>query len=185
MSTEAEIQEALLRMIKVACRNHTVIEGTVVAGSVDQDNCWCDVLIDDGTSSITFQEVPLKVLTGSVASIIEYPADGSPVLMKFRDGNQDRPQIDKIQIVDTVVINPGTLTQFGEGEDGGMVLVNPLTVALNAGQNDSNTLKKLIANWTPVPDDGGASLKALLAEWCAEELPMTKTADIESTTITQ
>lgn len=181
---EQDVADALHRMIRVACRNHTVIEGTVVPGSVDKTNYWCDVLVDDGVSSVTFVEVPLKVLTGSAASLIEFPADGSPVLMKFRDGNQDRPQIDKIQIVDTVIINPGTLTQFNQGSNGGLVLVNPLTEKLNNLENLVNDLvDKFNAHTHNVTAVGSPTGPNLDPETTV--LTPTVAADIENENVTQ
>jgi hypothetical protein len=172
-----ELGDALTSFVKHMVRGHVVYEGTV--DSVDETNFVCDCDID----GVTFYAVPLKVLTGSQASVIELPVVGSNVLLTFRDGNIQRPQIIFIDNVDKLLVNCQTSVIFNGGNLGGMVKVIPLNEDLNALQNDVNTLKKVFQTWTPVADDGGAALKAAAASWAGQELTVTEQSSIEDKSI--
>jgi hypothetical protein len=184
MNDEMDIGPALIDAVHSITRGHTIIEGTVLAvytdpGDPDNPSFTADVQVGEST----FNNVPLKVLVGSQASVIEIPAVGSNVLMTFRDGNIQRYQMLFIDQVDRLLITCQSKVQFNQGQLGGIVKVIPLTTALNAGQNDTNDLKTLIAGWTPVPNDGGASLKAILATWYNDQLTVTEQSTIEDSTI--
>jgi hypothetical protein len=172
-----ELGEAFGNFVKHMVRGHVVYEGTVSA--VDTDKFTCDCMITD----TPFYAVPLKVLTGSQASVIEIPVVGSNILLTFRDGNIQRPQILFIDQVDKLLINCQTLVEFNGGNLGGMVKVIPLASAIEAIQNDINTLKQDISGWTPVPNDGGSALKIATAAWASQQLQITEQSDIEDTTI--
>lgn len=179
---QMELQDSLLRMMRVASRNHTLIEGTVV--DVDTEAYTCTVQIGDSQDTITISDVSLEVLVGSPASVTFLPAIGSACVLTFRDGHQDRPQLLKLDQVDTVIINPKTKVIFNDGENG--VPLTPQTVIeLNGPENDLNELKNLISTWVPVSGDGGASLKTLLTSWFNSKVNVTKNSDIASTRIFQ
>jgi len=180
---EQELTEALLNMIRVASRNHTVIEGKIV--SVDETAWTCDVEVNDGVTSMTVGDVPLETLTNNKATFIFTPNKGSDCLLVFRDGNQDRPQLLKIQSARVISAAPTEKWVFGKGDQGGIVLVNPLTEHINTVEEDLNELKTLISSWVPAPGDGGASLKALLSEWFASKITPTTAEDLASKTIFQ
>lgn len=180
---EMELQEALLRMIRVASRNHCVIEGVIT--DFDNEAFTCTVQCGDGENTIEFSDVSLEVLVGSQASFTLLPVIGSDCLLVFRDGHQDRPQMLKIDQVDIIQANPKTKFIHGTGEDGGLPLSSKVAEEENKAQNDLNTLKDLISGWTPVSGDGGASLKLLLTTWFSDRITPTKQSDIESTTVFQ
>lgn len=175
---EMELQDALLRMIRVASRNHTLIEGTVT--DVDVDAYTCTVEIGDNEDTIEIEDVSLEVLAGSPASVTFLPVKGSACVLTFRDGHQDRPQMFKIDQIDTVIINPKTKIVLFNGEHG--IPLTPETVKeLNSAQDDVNNLKDLIAGWQPVDGDGGASLKLTLSAWLGQKIHKTVEKDIAST----
>lgn len=180
---DAELSDALLRMIKVASRNHTVIEGTI--DSVDEEAYTCEVTVGDDISSVTFSDIPLETVINSRASVTFIPEDGSNCLLCFRDGNQDRPQLLKTDKVKDIYFNPSGITQYGDGSNKGVPLVIPLVEHMNNPENDLNNLKNLIAEWVPVMGDGGASLKTLLSDWFASLIPITQVDDIQNMKVIQ
>lgn len=184
MSKEQEYIDSMLRFIRVAVRDYTIVEGT--ATNVDaMVNFTCDVIVDDGTDVATFPDVPLEVEIGKAASIIIEPEEGSAVLMMFRDGHKDRPQLLKVSSVKNVTINPTGKITLKLGANGGVPMVMPLTDHLNVIENDRNTLRDAISAWEPVPDDGGAALKLALAGWLGTEITPTQQQDLENPDIVQ
>ena len=63
----------------------------------------------------------------------------------------------------------------------GLVEGTPLGVVLLA--DELNTLKQVLTSWTPVPQDGGASLKASVASWAGRQLQLTRQSDYEDTKV--
>lgn len=73
------------------------------------------------------------------------------------------------------------LIQFDGGENGGVPIAENVAEKIKRIEEDVNNLKDLITSWTPVPNDGGAALKAVLANWFAQKLlPVTSSADLEN-----
>lgn len=71
--------------------------------------------------------------------------------------------------------------QFDGGENGGVPIAENVAEKIKRIEEDVNNLKDLITSWTPVPNDGGAALKAVLANWFAQKLlPVTSSADLEN-----
>lgn len=192
--TEAEymeLGEALHRFIGVKMRNTYVVDGTVVAGSVDADpsnssSKWtCSVKT---TSGSIYTNVPIRVLVGSQASLVEVPADGSACELYWRNGNFGRPQAQKFDQIKKVYISAGDTEQgviFNGGQNGGLVFVNNLVSRLNILEQDINILKKAFSTWSPVAMDGGAALKAAAAVWYAQQLTETVANDVENKAILQ
>ncbi len=74
---------------------------------------------------------------------------------------------------------------FNGGDLGGLVRVEDITKRLNLIEKDINKLKTAMSGWTPVPQDGGAALKAAAASWAGSQLTPTKRGDYENTKIKQ
>lgn len=181
---EDELAEAFVKMHKVLSRDYTIFDG-IVSGDVNENALTCTVKVGDSQSEAIFTDVSIEVLKTAGLSVTSIPNVGSAVLMCCRDGTKDRPQILKVFSAAKIYINPTTLTQFGKGENGGLVLVNPLVTQLNGPEKDLNELKDLIASWVPAPGDGGAALKTILTQWFAIKIPVTVADNIQSKVITQ
>lgn len=76
------------------------------------------------------------------------------------------------------------LVEFNGGQNGGIVISAKVAEQLNNLERDINDLKRTIAAWVAVPQDGGASLKTTLAAWTGRELQETVQAAIENKKIT-
>lgn len=75
---------------------------------------------------------------------------------------------------------------FNGGANGGLIKIQDLVDRLNAVEADINILKDAISNWTPVSQDGGASLQVKLGAlptgvgWTNSPLTETQISDIEN-----
>jgi len=81
-------------------------------------------------------------------------------------------------------IDKNTVT-FNGGGLGGLVKVEDLTKRLNIIEKDINKLKQALSGWSPVPQDGGAALKAAATPWAAASLIETVRGDYENEKIKQ
>ncbi|WP_294591568.1 hypothetical protein [uncultured Rikenella sp.] len=66
------------------------------------------------------------------------------------------------------------------GGFGGTIKAEQLTARLNAIENDLNQLKKIFAEWTPSPQDGGATLFVRSVIWSTSPLRLTQRTDYEN-----
>jgi len=186
---DAELSNALIRTIKGATRGHNVIDGIVE--DVNETAFTCSVSVGDTTNPATYFDVPLRVLKSQQASIIEIPKVGTGVIICFRDGNLGRPQILAIHealkilvICDDIEFTSNKIV-FNNGQLGGMVKVQDLVNKLNTLEQDLNTLKTVFSGWSPVPNDGGAALKAAAGTWFSQHITPTQKSDLENTKIKQ
>lgn len=182
-STEQELTDALLRMMKVASRDNTLVDGTI--NDVDLTRYTCDVLVKDASSEVLFSDVPLETVINSQASFIFIPNIGSHCVICFRDGNKDRPQLFKVDSARIIRANPTELWQFGDGSNGGLVLVRPTVDHVNVIEKNLNALRDLIQAWVAIPGDGGASLKVALASWLTDSITPTVEKDLANPKVTQ
>jgi hypothetical protein len=196
-SAEKIIHDGLIRFAKMATRASILIEGIIV--SVDETNFTCVVSIqstntDGSTTNTNYNNVPLKVLIGSQASMIEIPTVNSNCTLMFRDNNIQRPQLYQVDQCDKILLQiGGTITLqidssgfiFNGGTLDGMVKVNSNVDRLNKIENDINTLKTAFSTWVVVPSDGGAALKTAAGTWFGTQLTKTVKADIENEKIKQ
>lgn len=128
----------------------------VVVGFV-ADGAAGVVLLTDEVESV---EV---VISGDTARITA-DKDGVRVLM----GDDTSAELMK----EGVILNGGGL--------GGIVKVEQLTEHFNAIENDINELKNIFSAWVAVPQDGGAALLALTANWAGNLLTPTQRGDYEN-----
>lgn len=128
----------------------------VVVGFV-ADGAAGVVLLTDEVESV---EV---VISGDTARI-SAGKDGVRVLM----GDDTSAELMK----EGVILNGGGL--------GGIVKVEQLTEHFNAIENDINELKNIFSAWVAVPQDGGAALSALTANWAGNLLTPTQRGDYEN-----
>lgn len=180
---EMEASDALQNMVKVLVRECTIFDGVIT--DVDPVAFTCTVHVGDSVSGVDFGNVILETLINESSSFILIPAKNSPCIMAFRDANPDRRQIIKAHNIDKIVANPNTLFQFGDGTNLGIPMVTPTVAKINALENDINSLKELIAGWVVAPGDGGGALKAILATWFAQTLPVTIVDDLQNKKVTQ
>lgn len=66
------------------------------------------------------------------------------------------------------LLNDGVMEIGGDADF--MVRFGPTKANIEELQNDINNLKSIISAWVPVPNDGGAALKAALSSWYGSAL---------------
>lgn len=177
---EAQLSEAFIRAVGTLTRSMLVCDGTITQVNTD---FTCTVQVGTGTDIANYRGVIMRTLIGQQASVIEIPKVGSKCTIVFRDGNSGRPQLLMVDQTDKLLINCSQV-EFNGGKLGGMINVVDMVDVVNDIKKDNNTLKQAFAAWVVAPEDGGAALKAITADWAASELSPTVRTDIEDTTIT-
>ena len=195
-SQEKEIHDNLIRFGKMITKASSLIEGVI--DSVDEVRFTCDIAVnssnpDGSTTKTIYNDVPIKVLKGSQASLIEIPAVGSDCLICFRDNNIQRIQLVSCDKCSKVLVKFNTQTLqidtngfvFNGGDLKGLVKLSDLITKLNNLENDINNLKTAFTSWLVVPSDGGSALKTISATWAGANLTPTVEADLENVKIKQ
>jgi hypothetical protein len=194
---EEQVTEAFLRFGRMFAKGSIIVEGFIV--DVDEEKFTCTVNVPRSVNGKTvnnnFFNVPLKILRGSQASILEVPAVSSVCLLTFRDNNSQRPQLYMVDKCDKILVKIGDKTLqivddepsfiFNGGNQGYTVLLSSLVTKLNNIEKDINNLKAAFRNWVVTPYDGGAKLKAAAATWMAVDMIKTQESDIENKQIKQ
>lgn len=72
--------------------------------------------------------------------------------------------------------------EYNGGTNDGIVKINPLVEKINAIENKVNAFVQAFTTWIPIPGDGGAALKTLVAS-IAQITPITGKSDLEDTKI--
>lgn len=171
----------------LAERFNQSLSHTVTVRKVEDD--YAEVEEFDGDAPI---RVPLLCLNAGSAVLKVKPKQDSTAIILYTEGDVNRPifvgftEVEEINVMvgESSVQITNDVIKFNEG-DTGMVFADKLTDRLNKIENDINALKSAIASWTPVPSDGGASLKVATSTWCAQRLVSTQLSDIENDKITQ
>ena len=155
--------------------------------TVDEKARTCDCRTIEGKGIIDIPNVQLMADVDD--GLLMLPTVGSTVIVMY--SKRSRPfvvmysQVDKILMISgssVISVKDGAI-QFNDGSYGGLIQIKQLISKINTLENDLNTIKKAVSTWTPVPNDGGAALKAASATWAATTLIKTQQSDIENTTI--
>jgi len=94
--------------------------------------------------------------------------------------NKPAKIIIKMQNLSFVMDNEGSLIQFNDGNNNGLVKVADLVTKLNTIESDLNDIKQVFSTWTPVSQDGGAALKTAAASWASSVISETQQTDLEN-----
>lgn len=129
--------------------------------------------VADGSAGVVLltDEVESAAITVKGEQETTATLDESGVTIKVADNTS------AVLSKDGITLNGGSL--------GGLVKVQDLTTRLNNIENDINSLKQVFSAWSPVPQDGGAALKASVASWAGQSLTLTKRNDYENEKVKQ
>lgn len=111
--------------------------------------------------------------TATTTGFVLIPKVGSIVLVSFLADSEY--YVTMVSDIDSIFLN-------GNNYDG-VVKITDLVTKLNNLENKLNDLIIVFNSWTPVPNDGGAALKAVLASWVATALTPTIKANLENITV--
>lgn len=156
--------------------------------SLDRSTRTIDCLPLDETAPIL--GASLQADSGGTQGLTLYPRVGSLVIVGLVEGTPlgiillaDELDELEVQIGDQQISITREGITLNEGKLGGIVKIADLTSKLNTLERDLNTLKQALTSWTPVPQDGGASLKASVAPWAGRQIQLTRQGDYEDTKI--
>lgn len=167
MDKYRELGESL-RNIGGAGRDVTIYQGIV--NSVDGNVCEVQV------GNIAVPDVRLRASeSDDDDEFLVTPKVGSAVVIGSLSGDLSQLVVLQVDHIDTIIINGGKL--------GGLIKIKELTEKLNAIEDDINTLKNQMKQWTPVTYDGGGALKSLISSWAGQPLEKSERRDFEDETV--
>lgn len=164
--------------------------------SVNETEAVCDVKLVSNEDMI-LEKVRLQAIDDeSDNGFILVPTVGSIVLVIYAEKigeNRDcivvmSSKLDKINLkIDNEQKLQITkdLIEFNGGTKGGLVEVAKLKTQINKLESDLTSLKNIFTSWSPIPNDGGASLKAIITTWSAQAIVQTQINDLENNKIKQ
>ena len=183
-----EYRKMLMRLKGVAVKS-----GVVVAGSINEDELTCKVVISNDDPESPTEDVQLTSKPGLNAGVVLFPADDSIVWIGEIDGNGQWGILRCSELVKAIVTIGGSaititdgLIQMNDGSLGGLTK----TLELQAQINKLNTLVAhlvAIINGAAIPEPGNGSPSALQAALKAA-ISMDEVGDfsnIENTNIKQ
>nr|DAQ28951.1 MAG TPA: hypothetical protein [Caudoviricetes sp.] len=163
MDKYKELHEHLSRLA-VGARQTLLYQGEVT----EVGDLTCTVEVD----GLSLPDVRLRASTEvDGAELLLRPAVGSVAIIGSLTGDLDQLVLLQMDRAEEVIINGGKL--------GGLIKIKELTDRLNTIERDVNSLKQVLSAWTPIPTDGGASLKGAVASWVGKPLILTKRGDYE------
>lgn len=186
MSTDIDMtrfSQALSAFARMITRGSSIVDGIII--SIDKINFSCTIAVGTGSNITNYSNVPLKVLTGLQASMIEIPKVNSKCLMQFRDRNILRPQLYSCHEVEEILINAPKVI-FNKGDLGGMVKVKELQTQSNKDKDIIDAMLDII-NGAQITEPGNGSPSAFQTA-LKSALSGKQTGswdDIENTSITQ
>jgi hypothetical protein len=166
---EKQIIDGFIKWAKNITKGSILFEGTIK--SVDETKFTCVVTVTGNSVSTDILNVPLKVLIGSQASVIEIPTIGSDCTVCYRDNNIQRPQLVNVDKSDKLLIKIGNDSDgyqtlqvtkdgfvFNGGNNGGLVILQKAIDNFNSIKTYTDTLKTAIeAGFTAVGVGSAAS----------------------------
>ena len=185
MATDREVIDAINRIANSKPEDDIPVKIVGTVKSVDENASTCIVV---GDNEIEYEcLLQAEVCDGlqiipkvDSTVIIANPKYSSPYVVMFSD-------VDKfyLQVGDSsmTITNDGKI-QLNDGSFGSLIKIQELVNKVNTIENDLNTLKTAFSGWTPVPNDGGAALKAAAGSWYGQQITRTQVSDIENKKIT-
>jgi hypothetical protein len=188
MSKFRNIREALIWLIdgRIPLQVET---GKVI--SVDDAKRTCVVDPEDGRAKV--EDVRLQsveAINGQKLGLLIKPSVGSYVCYALIENDKaqnyitETSEIDELLIeneagVSLKVLADGTLLLNGDGNKG-VVKVDALVQELDDIKQDINALKNVFFGWVPVPNDGGAALKAAAGSWFGQQMINTNSNSLQN-----
>ena len=164
-----------------------------IVETVDKPKAICTVKLADNEELI-YENVRLQAIDDEQDNgFIKYPKVGSSVIIAKID-NTNFYYVSMFSEIEEIVLKINgkeilRITEnsvvFNEGIKGSLVEIAKLKAQLNKAEQEITQLKNIFTGWTPVPNDGGAALKAVINSWAAQALAQTTISDLENPNIKQ
>jgi hypothetical protein len=104
MDKQTELQDGFVKAVRVLNKYQSFYDATIEA--LDEGEYTCTVITDEST---TFYNVPFGVLTNSFSTIRLVPLVGSHCTLGFREGQQSRPELIKVDKISKLIFFDGTV----------------------------------------------------------------------------
>ncbi len=178
MSGDRKIKEAVEQLAGTQLKDKVkFVDCTVDSVDINAGTCTATPIGENSQTQIIGIELEAEVCDG----LLIIPVVGSTISVIYSTRNT--PYVYKFSDIDAVYYS-GNTWQFGDGTFGGLIKVIELTQKLNNAENILNKLITVLNGWTPVPNDGGAALKALITALSLTNFNPTAQSEIENTTVT-
>lgn len=155
---------------------------------VDEEARTCTVVPVTGDSNSEIEDVKLSpepndgfILLPAIDStvIINVSVFGDAYIIMYSDIYQAEFIVNETKLK----ISDGAI-KLNDGYFGGLVKIDELVNKINNLESSLNDLKQLFTSWTPVPNDGGAALKAIISTWSAQLIVETEKTELENNKVT-
>ncbi len=184
-------EQQFIKMLKDnILTNETVTIFQAVVETAGDTSCSIRSTADD----IVLNDVQYTSTESNDKGIVIQPKEGTNVLVGQIGNDINSLVILAIDEVQKVTIKMPGLELIADenglelngGGNGGLVISASVADDINDLKTDLNNLKTIFATpaWTPVPNDGGAALKAATAVWAGSTLAPTVATDLENNEIT-
>ena len=151
---------------------------TATVVSVDESDMTCEV---DLTTAANIPGARLRAAIDSVAKgLLIVPKVGSVVVIARLEGKIEGSCVVSYTQIQSINIVTEDLLKLNGDSEGGLVVSSAVSAEDNTIKQDLNTLKSKVAAWIPTPNDGGAGLKAILADWFTQHLEPKAPTEYES-----
>jgi hypothetical protein len=130
MDKETQLKESFTKAVGVLEKFKATYDATITELDEGEYTCTAETV-----SGATFGNVPFAVLTNSFSTFRIIPSIGSSCVLGFREGNQARPELLKVDKFDKIIFFDGTV---------GVPLTPNLVDRLNKVEN---LLNEFIANY--------------------------------------
>lgn len=150
----------------------------MMEGKIPLNSAWCTVkTINGDTCDVIFDDdenlIISDILLGfDKSGVIVKPIVNTDVLVLFINNTRTNGAVVMVEETDGIEI-------MGNEFDG-IPKVAALLSEINDLKTVINDLKTVFTGWTPVPNDGGAALKAAVTAWASQQLQPTQQSTIEN-----
>ena len=169
-ATDAKVVAALRRLMGQAA---LVLAGEVTA--VDKPARTCTVTFASG---LEMDGIQLQALAEGDKGLVCIPKIGADCLALALGGGEYL--LLQATELDAVYVDAAVEIVINGGSNKGVAKSPALVEQFNKLQDDLNALKNVFSGWTPIPNDGGAALKAAAGSWAGQQLDKTAIDDIQN-----
>lgn len=156
----SEILNSIRAMIRSSIVPDLII-GTVK--EFDESNWTITVDLNSGG---TIDEVTIQaVISEGDTGVYFEPKIGSKVLLGIINGRKENLTVLTYTDIVRLVVKASDVVELQGNTEGGLVKSSVVFSEIKDIKNSLNDLKTIFNQWIPAPGDGGAALKALLAQY--------------------
>lgn len=164
---------------------------TVIQATVEEvGDTTCSVKLID--NDLILEDVLFSATEENELGLVLVPKKGTNALIGLIGDDENSLCLLKMDEIEEVKLTVGEtklnvsdeLIKLNDGNNGGLVVSEEVADDLNSIKSDLNDLKNAIIGFIPVPQDGGAALKASLTAWSTSLFIDTVKENLENDKVT-